>query len=1065
MNTAAVRAWERRQSFTSNDISDKNNRKRRRRRRPGYNKDCTSTDIAVETRKSQSQHISETPSHNTNNSKYPGHNRTTSRDLEQAPSHSTSNLPNITVQISQHSSLDRDLYVAYQSSLSAQGHSSSLQSHPDSGLGEPAPPATSLSYSHGIVPDSQSLPGSSSYQPTSSPSLAVLGADHSPLIHQSCISSNNTDLESSTVEVVEANDSIEDSSAVVVAASQPSVIASERSKSEPAPNPKLSSSVLSCKYPSLPHSTSDPTSAYHDQQRRRASEQPSDHHTLFDQGIQSSAAFQVPHQRGERHTQQRQRSSEVQVPGSANPSVPTAVSEIDERESRHRSPASRISATPEDQIDNSHLSQATTTERESRHRSTASGILAISEDPTDNSHPSQATTTDDSILSLRDPNSQSTRQTHLAPSKESITYLENPIEDSTRTERSPKEGITYLKNPIEDSTRTDSSPVLASRVPLPDTLDSREPPLPPSSSEDIMSDTAPNDNGLLEGMQPLRMRATLKRIREDGEAKRVAARSGKRQHSESSTPRASPSLSRDDSEGPKMTTTAGPSPLLPYQPEESHLSRPTHSIAGLPPAVTRDELHVRVQSPIAPQSLRSTVSPSIIPAKAPYQVQEEPERLEVQPSMILKEISLPPRNPQSAPHTPTTPSKLSMHKEASPLQSQTTTLRARNLGPREFVVTLPMQPRILSQYVDTIEYYPQAIGRAMTEQTIGEDIVERLNTLLYRLGNVATHIGLEGGGPSSQEEVNPEEEALYAELSSEKFKFLGHLLALTKESQMHIAVVAKPGHLLDILEMFLKGKNVSYSRPDTNTNGLNPEDPRSFGLQTVSIVSSVEPIPLPPVQLIIAFDESFSAKDNRITKWRQSKASGDELTPVIRLVVYSSVEHLDLCLARSLEPIDRIRKLTFCVWHTQRSVGQLEPDEPDPPACAHEVAKFLNSGSNTSAWTLANIRPIENLPIMDSDSSLSDARSDISDIFKPEGAPKYYPNPVLPFITNPNNPNALPRARRPFVSSAIVETMCTIQVADHLQDLEYGDSLETQAKKRKMLADHNAGRLNNPVNT
>lgn len=547
-----------------------------------------------------------------------------------------------------------------------------------------------------------------------------------------------------------------------------------------------------------------------------------------------------------------------------------------------------------------------------------------------------------------------------------------------------------------------------------------------------MSDTVPNDNGLPQGMQPLRIRATLKRIREDGEAKRVAARSVKRQHSESSTPRASPSLAQDDCEGSQMKTTVWPSSLVPDQPEQSRLSaaggypassrdeqpeRPP-STAGLSPSVTRDEVHVRVQSPVAAHSLRSTASPSIIPAKAPYQVQEEPERLEVQPAMILKEIPLPARNPHSAPHTPTTPSKLSMHKEASPLQSQTTTLKARNLGPREFVVTLPMQPRILSQYVDTIEYYPQAISRNMTEETIGEDVVEKLNALLYRLGNVATHIGLEGGGPSSQEEINPEEEALYAELSSEKFKFLGQLLALTKVSPIHIAVVAKPGHLLDIIEMFLKGKKVSYLRPDTKTNGLKTQDPGSFGFQIVSIISSGEAISLPPVQLIIAFDETFNAKDSNIIKSRENRASGDHLTPVIRLVVYSSVEHLDLCLARSLEPIDRIRKLIFCVWHTQRSVGQLEPDEPGPAACAQEVFEFLISGSQASGWTLPNIRPIENLPIMDSDSSLSDAISDISDIYKPEGAPKYYPNPVPPFITNPNNPDALPRGRRPFVRPA-----------------------------------------------
>lgn len=545
-----------------------------------------------------------------------------------------------------------------------------------------------------------------------------------------------------------------------------------------------------------------------------------------------------------------------------------------------------------------------------------------------------------------------------------------------------------------------------------------------------MSDIAPNDSGLPEGMQPLRIKATLKRIREEGDAKRAAARSGKRLHSETSTSRASPSLARDDREGSQNTTNVGPPSSIPNQPEQSQLAsagaslapcsdeqpRPLLSAARPLASLAREDQNVPVQSPGTAQSQRATASPSIIPAKAPYQVQEEPERLEVQPSIILKEISLPARNPQSAPHTPTTPSKLSIHKEASPVQSQTTTLKVKNLGPREFVVTLTIQPRILSQYVDTIEYYPQAIRTNMTAETIGEDVVERLNTLLHRLGNVATHIGLEGGGPTSQEDVKPEEEAQYAELSSEKFKFLGHLLELTSNIQIHIALVAKPGHLLDIIEMFLKGKNVSYRRQDEETTGWG-----SCGLQMVSIVASGEEISLSPVQVIIAFDETFNAKDTQITNMRQHDARVNELIPVIRLVVYSSVEHLDLCLARSLEPTDRIRKLISCVWHTQRYVGQLEPQEPGAIECAQEVFEFLKCGLNTSSWTLPNIRPIENLPIMDSDSSLSDAISEISDFYKPEGAPKYYPNPVPPLITDPKNPDVLPRARRPFVSRASFE--------------------------------------------
>ena len=309
MNTAAVKAWEQRQSSTSNNTSDKSRRPRRRRRRPGAHRDCTSTDTAVETRNPEPQHISETPSHKTNNSTSSNQNRATSRIFDQIHSHSTSNLPNIIVQVSQHSSLDRDLYEAYQSSLSTQGHSSLSLPHPDSGFRKTFHnPAPSPSYSNGVIPDSQSLPGSSSYQPPSSASLAVLGADQAPLIHQpqSCFTSNNPNLGSSTGGVVESDDSIEDSSGVVVATSQPSAITSRRSKSAPAPNTTVS----------LPHSTSDPTSAYHDQQRRRASEQPSDHHISLDQGIQRSADFQLPYQRGVRHTQQK--SSVVQVPASSD---------------------------------------------------------------------------------------------------------------------------------------------------------------------------------------------------------------------------------------------------------------------------------------------------------------------------------------------------------------------------------------------------------------------------------------------------------------------------------------------------------------------------------------------------------------------------------------------------------------------------------------------------------------------------------------------------------------------------------------------------------------------------
>ena len=329
-----------------------------------------------------------------------------------------------------------------------------------------------------------------------------------------------------------------------------------------------------------------------------------------------------------------------------------------------------------------------------------------------------------------------------------------------------------------------------------------------------------------------------------------------------------------------------------------------------------------------------------------------------------------------------------------------------------------MQPRILDQYIETIKYYGKAIKKNMTEDSISRDVAEQLNTLLNRLGNVSAHIGLEGGGSSSQEQVNAEDEALYSESSSEKFKFLGHLLALTKDSDLHIALVAKPGHFLDIIEMYLKGKKIPYSRPDT----LSRSDPSiAKGRVEVSVIPSgeegAETLPR-SADLVVALDETFNARDSQVRDLRKHMTIADRLAPVIRLVIYASVEHFDLCLPRSLEPIDRLRKLIFCMWETQRYVGHLEPSEPVASVCAEGVAAFLKAGAQETFWTLPSIRPIENIPIMDSDSTLSDAMSDISDEFKPEGPPRYWPNPVPPKVGLPGNP-ILPGGKRPLVSLLI----------------------------------------------
>ena len=324
MNTAAVKAWEQKDSFVLKSNSDRpkrqRQRQRQRRRRPDADRHRTSSDIAIKAQSPQRQHISETPSHEGNSSHHLKDKRETLSDSRDTPSRSNIDGPKLVVQVSQHNSFDRDLYVAYQSPLPTQDKSPSFIAHSDTETGISLLPAAFDSNS--IIPDSQSLPGSSSYAPTSCASSAVLGVGQAPFGRKSRILSNSADIESSTGGLADAIELSEVSSAIVVATSQPSIISSARSRSEPIRSATDSSSAspFGARLPSLPRSTSDPTSTYHSQHQRQiiVPEHPSGDRTKLDQIIQYSAEFQSFPQVGTEHTQQGLRSSEIQVPGSVD---------------------------------------------------------------------------------------------------------------------------------------------------------------------------------------------------------------------------------------------------------------------------------------------------------------------------------------------------------------------------------------------------------------------------------------------------------------------------------------------------------------------------------------------------------------------------------------------------------------------------------------------------------------------------------------------------------------------------------------------------------------------------
>ena len=247
--------------------------------------------------------------------------------------------------------------------------------------------------------------------------------------------------------------------------------------------------------------------------------------------------------------------------------------------------------------------------------------------------------------------------------------------------------------------------------------------------------------------------------------------------------------------------------------------------------------------------------------------------------------------------------------------------------------------------------------------------------MLDRVNKVTTHVDLDSADATTQEH-EPDAEAIWAQNCSAKFKFLHFLFKATRLHDIHIAVVARSGRLLDILETFLKGHQVVYNRPDTVSRS---DSNLARGLLQVTLLASGQEgasyLPK-PAKLVIAFDGSFNAKDPQVGLLRGHLLNVHQLAPVIHLLVYSSAEHIERCIPESTEPIERTRRIVSCMTQTRHEVGQLTADELGAAGAAEEVAAFLEAGGLEPDWTVPAIRAIDGLNVIESQDSESTNQSD-----------------------------------------------------------------------------------------
>ena len=932
-----------------------------------------------------------------------------------------SNFPGIAVEIKPRGSLDKEAYTAYHSSLSTQGFHNPASPQSDSGFEESSSsegsPVQQENKKETVVPDSQSLPGSSSYVPTRA------------------TSSNPAD----SSRVLVSTDLPKSSAGIVIPASEPSNSVSQRGESEPTSYLREVHHTSSEEDTSSPllQTLSDPEALLESSRahrfiprkrpnRRIIIDSPSPPQTLPPEHqpevllqsiepIEEITQVQIP------SSQFRLDSAAVENPESSEQSprfITQAPLEI-RNQSSHlssdiifkpiRTPIARSRSTPEVWEAGQEHSNARKSTSDISSRSLHPGQLPsirgkeadtseynrAVEYHTSHEQESRATTADVLNLGGRDADPQP-----QDCSKGGDTHATHAI----------KERETVLKSPRNLIEGSDFSEL--QHNPLPDSIDSRVPPEPPRGSDTDMSDAAHATNSPSAEPRMERMKRKIDEARATSDAE-IAAAKAKRMQSKVGNASSLPSLKSTELDSKPKPASAIQSPKGPKSPS---LARIAVTPKGpLSPVAVGSPLGIQITSP------RSARSPSRIPEREPYRPQEEPSFVGVDPTEMAKVLP----TPMMASHRPSYPVNDSFRprEERDADESISTqrdldsrmSLNIQNLGSMEFIIPLSMPPRTQREYLDAYRGYDVRLSTFCEGSDISRGNVEDLNSLLDRISKITNHIDLIGGGADSQDTVNVTDEAGYSADVSEKFRFLGYVLMLARDRDMHIAIISRPGQLCDLIETTIKAGRVNYRRRVGLIGEKGPlRSNTEFGSRLrVSLLASTEEASVytcnsKKADLVIAFDETFDADSSQVRILRGYSPHQNRLAPVIRLVVYATLEHINLCLPFTLEPNDRLRRLLYHMVDAEKSVGQLAAENLlqspfNPRYCAEQLVDFLNTGANPQAWSLPRIPPIQNLPVIDYDAS---------DAPKLEEEVQYWPRLVPP---RAGLSRRKPGEKRPFV--------------------------------------------------
>ena len=275
-----------------------------------------------------------------------------------------------------------------------------------------------------------------------------------------------------------------------------------------------------------------------------------------------------------------------------------------------------------------------------------------------------------------------------------------------------------------------------------------------------------------------------------------------------------------------------------------------------------------------------------------------------------------------------------------------------------YVVPIALLGHQRDQYPSTVYYQKDVIERFLATSNPDAELVAAAEHLVERLRKIALHPDLDNAETLTQYDVEPKQEAQWAVDCSAKFRFLKALFDGVRDQTLHVAILAQPGRILQMLATFLTGINVPHRRVDDLLETSLASDHDGLMCTLMSVEDNVGDPQHSPADIVIAMEPTVSEECMPIRALMQT---GVRRPPLITLVIPGTVEHVEQSVSNMIAPRTRLRALISGIWQYRGEAGILEHEQMAPDVAASQIAQYLSTQEERGEWPLATLDPLPNL--------------------------------------------------------------------------------------------------------